>query len=63
LAEALVDEVFLLWHVHDLGGGDEDAKLMASIGVEEMLRRQFNVLAHSPVSLRRHKDSRFVPIP
>ena len=27
-AEALVDEVFLLWHVHELGGGDEDAKLI-----------------------------------
>ena len=23
-----MDEVFLLWHVHDLGGGDEDAKLI-----------------------------------
>ena len=35
---------------------------LASIGVEEMLKRQYNVLAHNPVSLRRRKDSRFVLI-
>jgi hypothetical protein len=31
----LVDEVFVLWHVHDLGHGDEDSKLIGIYSSQE----------------------------
>jgi hypothetical protein len=57
-----VDEVFLLWHVHELGGGDEDAKLIGVYRSRGDAEAALNVLAHNPVSPTRGKDLRFALI-
>ena len=48
VAEVIVDEVFLLWHVHDFGNSNEDEKLIGVYRSRENAEAAIKRVADQP---------------